>query len=284
MIHIESLLHTFSPYANRWGGPRYRTTELLKYFNKYLYALQIENLVRHNKEINTSLASEAFLSIDHKPYYMRSLKIDNMNSEAYEIEDELGFKAIFPKGTEILMYHPQPSATEEFSYTPIEKIKPGDERVINFERVPKLRNDTLHHHRKFSEGFLRIKCKSEKDLQIILCDAITSMMMVEKIDNLRIKRLDVFNKKNSQEIYLIEILNVKKLDAKIVSYKPTFFNFSHIMIKDKKHSVKSKDRYYKAIKKTLPKKILEKMRKSVFYLKSSNTDFNMELIHEENRD
>ena len=88
MIHLTSLLHTMSPYANRWGGPRYRTEELAKFLNKHLYNIQ-EDQLRRAELVNMCLAYDAFLSSRHVPIYPAAI-LNVGEWHAWRIKDELG--------------------------------------------------------------------------------------------------------------------------------------------------------------------------------------------------
>lgn len=278
---IWNLFHTLSLYANRWGGPRYRTTELSKFVFKHFYEHQIMRLI-YNKKINANLASEAFLSANHTPYYMNSIESKGIKN-IYIIEDELGYKAHFAEGTKILIH--DPLNLGYLKYEDIKNIKSGNERIINFELVETLKNDKLHHHRKNIENFYKIKCSSEKNVQETLCDSITSMILSRSIGHNVVEKIDKFEKNNIQQIYFITITNVEKAivtpNANINDYEIKFMPFSYVLMKDRSLSNKSNNRYHKTISEGRSKKYLEKLRSRVFAMKKDKIDFSMELTHEE---
>lgn len=273
-MHFRNLLHTMTVYANRWGGPRYRTEELAKFLHKHLYNSQEEQLKRLEK-VNLCLSIDALLSSKHTPVYVSSIQVDSSASQTWLILDELGYQAQFHEGTEILLYK-----DNSLMYEKIENIKPGDQRVINFELVDAFKNDKLHHHSKFSENFLSITCNSEAEIEMILCDALTSMMIVKRpqLLTLEIKKIDQFDKNNIQEIYIIDIVDVwkscseTKLDIEVMP-------FSYSLHKNKALSNKSENRYYKSRQSTIAKRYLEKMRSKVFNMKKDNVKVELELRH-----
>lgn len=272
MIHLTSLLHTMSPYANRWGGPRYRTEELAKFLNKHLYNWQ-EDQLRRAELVNMCLSYDAFLSSNHTPIYPAAI-LNTGELVAWRIKDELGFEAVFSKGTEILVHR-----DKEIKFVCIEEIKPGDMRVINFELVSEFKNDKINHHLAFTENFLSIKCDTYDEIQMILCDGLTAMTLLREIDSV-VYRIDQFNSENSQEIYLIDIIEVEQVEPH------HFFNmyinpFSYSLKKNRNLSSASGDRYYKHRRDTKGKRWLEKMRSKVFCMKKDNVAIKLELKHVE---
>ncbi len=270
MLHFLSLLHTISVYAARWGGPRYRTTEVAKYINKYCYNLQEEHLKR-GKKIDTRLASEAVLSSRHTPLYIKSLQYVGAK-DAYLIEDELGLTAVFAEGTEILI-----EKDSKLVFVKIEELQPGDRRVVNFEYVREFKNASLHSYNKHIKNFITIKSRSERETQIMLCDSITAMTLTKKIEQRKLKKLCQFdNKLHSQEIYLIDVVNVTKTSAQIPAIVLELFPYSHALIRDVDRSTKTDKRYYKAKHKERGKNYLNRMREKVFDIKKSKIDIVLE--------
>ena len=275
MIHLTSLLHTMSIYANRWGGPRYRTEELAKFLNKHLYNIQ-EYQLQMGEKVNTCLASDAFISSRHTPLYLSSIRKSDI-IDGYFIKDELGFEAIFAEGTEILIHR-----DNQIKFEKIENIEMGDLRVINFERVDEFNNDKLHHHLAHSENFISIKCASEDEVQMVLCDGLTAMTILKDEESV-VKRINQFDSENDQEIYLSEITKILQVDTQQFYYID-FFPFSYSLKKNRALSNKSKHRYWKYRQNTVGKRWLEKMRSKVFHIKKSPVEFKMELRHVENQD
>jgi len=274
MIHLTSFLHTLSVYSNRWGGPRYRTEELAKFLNKHLYNIQEEQLLAR-KKVNVSLSSDALLSSRHTPLYAYSIQQEEPQKTSYVITDELGFKAVFPRGTEILIFK-----DDEIKFEKIENIKFGDRRVINFELVEEFCNDKLHHHTAFSESFISIKCKNEFEVQMILCDSLSSMTLLKRDPGSRIvKRVSQFESGNIQEVYLVDIIEVKEIDRPITTYSIEFLEFSYSLKKNRDLSDKSKNRVYNYRKATKGKRWLAKMRSKVFAMKKNKMEFEMDLKH-----
>jgi len=275
-MQLISLLHTMTVYANRWGGPRYRTEELAKFLHKHLYNVQEEQL-RRGEKVNLCLSIDAFLSSRHTPVYASSIQLDHTNSQTWMILDELGYQAQFAEGTEILLYK-----NDCLLYEKIENIKPGDQRVINFELVDEFKNDKLHHHSKFAENFHSITCNNETEVEMTLCDALTSMMIVKRphLLDLKVIKLDQFDNKNVQEIYLIDVVDVwkstteRKLNIDVMP-------FSYSLHKNKSLSHKSENRYYKSRRSTQAKRYLEKMRSKVFSIKQDKVNIELELKHVE---
>jgi hypothetical protein len=272
VLHFLSLLHTISVYAARWGGPRYRTTEVAKYINKYCYNLQEEHLKR-GKKIDTRLASEAILSSRHTPLYIKSLHFVGYR-DAYVIVDELGLAAVFPEGTEILV-----EKNAELTFVSIDELQPGDKRVVNFEYVKEFKNASLHSYNKHIKNFITIKSRTERETQIMLCDSITAMTLTKEIEPLKLKKLYQFdNKLHDQELYLIDIVSVTKTKTQMPSINLELFPYSHALIKDVDRSKKTDKRYYKAKHKERGKKYLNKMREKVFDIKNSKIDIVLESI------
>lgn len=273
---LLSLLHTMTVYANRWGGPRYRTEEFAKFLHKHLYNTQEDQLKRLEK-VNLSLSIDALLSSRHTPVYVSSIQADSSTFQTWIILDELGYHAQFHEGTEILLYK-----NDSLIYEKIENIKPGDRRVINFELVEEFKNDKLHHHSKFSENFLSITCRSETETEMTLCDALTSMMIVKRphLTALDIVKVDQFDNKNLQEIYLIDIIDVWK-SAKESKFNIEVMPFSYSLHKNRALSDKSENRYYKSRQSTVGKRYLEKMRSKVFSIKKDKVKIALELKHVE---
>lgn len=278
MIHLTSLLHTISLYANRWGGPRYRTEELAKFLNKHLYNIQEEQLMR-GELVNLCLSYDAFLSSRHTPLYASCISTSK-KTRAWRIKDELGFEAIFAEGTEILTFvdHPEYGPLE---WLPVESCIPGTKRVINLELVPELKNDTLNHHNAFTDNFVSIKCEPEQ-VQQLLCDSLTAMMVLKERDCI-VRRVDKFDSNNTQEIYLVDITEVEEIEPQHF-FDIKFSDFSYSLKKNKQLSNKSKNRYYNYRHNTTTKRWLEKMRSKVFHIKKSNKDFALELKHDKNSD
>lgn len=273
MIHILSLLHTMSVYANRWGGPNYRTEELAKFLNKHLYNVQEEQL-RLGEKVNTCLSHDALLSSRHTPLYMSSIRMSEVLN-SWRIKDELGFEGIFAEGTEILIRR-----DEVIRFEKIENLKAGDKRVINFELVPIFNNDKLPHFLPFNENFLSIKCETSYETQMLMCDGLTAMMILKEKDN-AVTRLDQFDSKNTQEVYLVDIVDIKKIQPQQFFWAE-FNPFSYKLSKNRALSDKSNHRYYKQRRSTVKNRFLEKMRSKVFNIKKDNVEIKMELKHVSN--
>lgn len=271
MIHLTSLIHTMSLYANRWGGQRYRVEELAKFLNKHLYNYQEEKLMSKER-VNLALAGDAFLSSDHIPMYANSIKIIG-GKQAWKIKDELGFEAIFAEGTEILTYvdHPEFGPLE---WLPIESCSEGTYRVINLEKVESLKNDKAHHHLAFTDKFISIKCQPEEK-QKMLCDGLNALMILKENEK-GVEKISQFNSNCIQELYLVKITSVMKAGKKGF-FDIDFCNFSYSLSKNKALSDKSENRYYKERKRTTKKRWLEKMRSKAFHMKKDKTEFKMEL-------
>jgi hypothetical protein len=259
-----------SPYANRWGGPRYRTEELAKFLNKHLYNQQ-EDQLRRAEIVNMCLAHDAFVGSRHTPLYPAAI-LNLGEWTAWRIKDELGFEAVFAKGTEILVYR-----DEEIKFIKIEDIKPGDMRVINFERVDEFKNDKMHHHLALTENFLSIKCDTYDEIQMLLCDGITAMTILRETDSI-VYRVDQFNSENSQEVYFVEVTEVENVENQQFFYM--YINpFSYSLKKNRNLSNPSGDRVYKHRLDTTGQRWLEKMRSKVFAMKKDNIPVKMELKH-----
>lgn len=274
MIHLTSLLHTMTAYANRWGGARWRTEELAKFLNKHLYNIQEEQL-RNGQRVNLCLAHDAFLSSRHLPLYPSSI-LNIGEWAAYKIKDELGFEAVFSKGTEILIHK-----DEIIRFEKIENLKPGDRRVINFEVVPEFDNDKMNHYNAFTDNFISIKCEPE-EIQQLMCDSLNAMMILKEQSGSLI-RIDRFDSRNEQEIHLIDIVSVEEIEPHLFFYLE-FNKFSYSLRKNRELSNKSQKRYYNYRQRTVGKRWLEKMRSKVFAMKKDNTIFAMELKHANNKD
>jgi hypothetical protein len=272
-MHFLNLLHTMSIYANRWGGPRYRTEELAKFLHKHVYNVQEEQL-KTNKKINICLAIDAFLNSRHKPSYLKSVQMEPELHPTWTITDELGYTAVFHEGTEILLYK-----NDALVYEKIENIQIGDRRVINFELVEEFNNDKLHHHSKFSENFLTIKCKDFSEIEMAMCDALTSMTIVQRA-GLEMTKLDQFNRSNDQELYLVDIIGIVKCIPQ-TKLNIEIMPFSYSLHKNRELSDKSEKRYYKSRQSTVAKRYLEKMRSKVFSMKKDNVKVELELKHVE---
>lgn len=271
-MHLFNLLHTMTVYANRWGGPRYRTEEFAKFLHKHLYNIQ-EDQLKGRTKVNLSLSIDALLSSRHTPVYVKSVQMEPPQ-KTWTITDELGYTAVFHEGTEVLLYK-----DNCLVYEKVENIKIGDRRVINFELVDEFKNDKLHHHSKFSENFLTIKCKDFSEIEMAMCDALTSMTIVQRT-GLEMKKLDQFDNANIQELYLVDIIGIvecidqMKLNIEIMP-------FSYSLHKNKALSDKSEKRYYKSRQSTIAKRYLEKMRSKVFNMKKDNVKIELELKHVE---
>jgi len=272
-MHLFNLLHTMTVYANRWGGPRYRTEELAKFLHKGLYNAQEEQL-KQNKKINLSLSVDAILSSRHTPAYVKSVQMEPELHNTWTITDELGYTAVFHEGTEILLYK-----NDGLIYEKVENIQIGDRRVINFELVDEFKNDKLHHHSKFSENFLTIKCKDFSEVEMTMCDALTSMTVVQRA-GLEITKLDQFNSTNIQELYLVDIIGIVE-NLPHTKFNIEIMPFSYSLHKNKALSDKSENRYYKSRQSTIAKRYLEKMRSKVFNMKKDNVKVELELKHVE---
>jgi hypothetical protein len=249
-----------SVYANRWGGPRYRTEEFAKFLNKHLYNIQ-EDQLRNGELVNTCLAYDAFISSRHTPLYPASI-LNIGEWPAWRIKDELGFEGVFARGTEVLIHR-----DEAIKYEKIENLNVGDRRVINFELVSEFNNDKLQHHLAFTENFLSIDCEPG-ETQMLLCDGLTSMTILKETDS-GIQRTDQFDSKNEQELYLVDITEVDEIESQMFFYLE-FNPFSYSLRKNKSMSDKSKNRYYKHRSNTISKRWLEKMRSKVFAMKKDN--------------
>ena len=266
MVHPLSFLHTISVYAARWGGPRYRTTEVAKYIHKYFYNLQ-EDHFKQGKRVDTRLASEALLSSRHTPLYVKSMQSVGYR-DMYAITDELGLTALFTDDTEILV-----EKDEELSFVKISELQPGDKRVVNFEYVKEFKNASLHSFNKHVKNFLAIKCRNAYAAQIMLCDSITAMTLTQKIDDTKLQKVFQFNSKlHAQELYLIDIVEVHKTGLKLQGIAIEVFPFAHALLKDVDREVKTDKRYYKAKHKDRGNKYLDKMRSKVFEIKKSKID------------
>lgn len=271
-MHFLNLLHTMTVYANRWGGPRYRTEELAKFLHKHLYNVQEAQLKRGEK-VNICLAIDALLSSRHIPIYVKPLMITGSSLKMYRVIDELGYSADFHKDDEILIYR-----NDAITYEKVENIVGGDKRVLNFELVEEFSNDKLHHHSKFSENFLTIKCKDEAEAQMTLCDALTSMTIVKK-KGLNLTKIDQFDKNNIQEIYLVDIVEIWWLKEERPKIVMEIMPFSYSLHKNKALSNKSEKRYYNSRQSTIGKRYLEKMRSKVFSIKKDKVKIELELTH-----
>ncbi len=270
-MHFLNLLHTMTVYANRWGGPRYRTEEFAKFLHKHLYNAQEAQLMKGEK-VNLCLSIDALLSSRHIPVYVKPLMISGSSLKMYHVVDELGYSADFHSSDEILIYR-----DDAIMYEKVENLVPGDKRIINLELVDEFSNDKLHHHSKFSENFLTIKCKDEAEAQMTLCDALTSMTVVKK-KGLNLTKIDQFDKNNIQEIYLIDIVEISTTTDRpkvIIEIMP----FSYSLHKNKALSNKSEKRYYKSRQSTVGKRYLEKMRSKVFSIKKDRVKIELELMH-----
>lgn len=278
MIHITSLLHTMTLYANRWGGQRYRTSELAKFLNKHLYNVQ-EIALMMGKCVSLNLAHDAFLSSDHTPLYANSIQV-SPTKKAFKIKDELGFEAVFAEGTEILTYYVDPDYEEynEFKWIPIEKLMPRQLRVINLEKVDVLKNDKTNHHLKFTENFIAIKCEPE-ERQMLMCDGLSALMILKESPE-GVEKIAQFDSNNIQEIYAVEIKSVEEAKSRNF-FNIDFHEFSYSLSKNRELSDKSKNRYYEYRKATLTKRWLEKMRSKVFRMKKDKINFTMELTKNE---
>jgi hypothetical protein len=203
------------------------------------------------------------------------------NSRVWIVEDELGFEAMFSEGTKILI-----EKDGKIQFEKIENLKPGNKRIINFEKVDALKNDKLNHDNKrgsFTENFIRIENIDEYSGQIMLCDALTSMMLLKQ-KGTSLERIDKFNNENIQEVYFIDLVRVDCVDVLYQSYNLEFSPFSYVLKKNTKLSDDSKNRYYEYRKKTAGKRFLEKMRSKAFEIKKDKIAIEMELKREENTD
>ena len=272
-MHFLNLLHTMSVYANRWGGPRYRTEELAKFLHKHCYNVQ-EDQLKLNQKVNLCLAIDALISSRHTPLYVKSIQMEQELKPTWTITDELGYTAVFHEGTEILLYK-----NDTLVYEKIENIAIGDRRVINFELVEVFNNDKLHHHSKFAENFLTIKCKDFSEIEMAMCDALTSMIIAQRT-GLEMTKLDQFNSSNAQELYLVDVIGIvpcipqTRLNIEVMP-------FSYSLHKNRSLSDKSENRYYKSRRSTVAKRYLEKMRSKVFRMKKDNVKVELELKHVE---
>lgn len=271
-MHFLNLLHTMTVYANRWGGPRYRTEEFAKFLHKHLYNAQ-EAQLKKGEKVNICLSIDALLSSRHIPVYVRPLIFGTTSQKMYHVGDELGYSADFHQYDEILIYR-----DDAIMYEKVENLAYCDKRVINFELVEEFSNDKLHHHSKFSENFLTIKCKDEAEAQMTLCDALTSMTIVKKKE-LDITKIDQFDKNNIQEIYLVDITEVYRLRDERPKIEIEIMPFSYSLHKNKTLSDKSEKRYYKSRQSTIGKRYLEKMRSKVFSIKKDKIEIELELKH-----
>lgn len=272
-MHLLSLLHTMTVYANRWGGPRYRTEEFAKFLHKHLYNVQ-ENQLKRNEKVNLCLSIDALLSSRHTPIYVKSVQMEIEPQKSLIITDELGYQAEFHEGTEILLYK-----NDRLMYEKIENVRIGDRRVINLELVDEFNNDKLHHHSKFSENFLTIKCRDCSEIEMAMCDALTSMMIVRRT-GLEMTKLDQFSNANIQELYLVDIVEIAK-SIKLPKFNVEIMPFSYSLHKNRELSNKSEKRYYKSRQSTIAKRYLEKMRSKVFNMKKDNVKIELELKHVE---
>jgi hypothetical protein len=270
-MHLFNLLHTMTAYANRWGGPRYRTEEFAKFLHKHLYNAQ-EDQLKQNKKVNLSLSIDALLGSRHIPVYVKSVQMEPALHKTWTITDELGYTAVFHEGTEILLYK-----NDALVYEKIENIQIGERRVINFELVEEFNNDKLHHHSKFSENFLTIKCKDFSEVEMMMCDALTSMTVVQRA-GLEITKLDQFSNSNIQELYLVDVIGIVK-NIEHTRFDIETMPFSYSLRKNKELSDKSENRYYKSRQSTVAKRYLEKMRSKVFSMKKDNVKVELELKH-----
>lgn len=272
MIHLTSLLHTMSPYANRWGGPRYRTEELAKFLNKHLYNIQ-EDQLRRAELVNMCLAYDAFLSSRHTPLYPSAI-LNVGEWKAWRIKDELGLEAIFSEGTEILIHR-----DEEIKFVKIEEIQSGDQKIINFEVVDEFKNDKMDHHLAFTDNFVSIKCDTYDEIQMLLCDGLTAMTVLKETDSV-VSRVDKFNSENCQEVYLIDIEEVEQIESH--QFFEVYVNpFSYSLKKNRALSNPSGNRVYRQRRDTKGNRWLEKMRSKVFCMKKDNIAIKMELKHVE---
>jgi hypothetical protein len=272
MIRFNNLIHSLSTYSARYGGPRYRCIELAKYINKSLSGLQEEQLKKSEK-INTILSSEAFLSSNHKPIYLKSLQhIGGEN--VYLIQDELGFMACFTEETEILLYK-----DGKFVYNRIDNIQVGDLRVLNLEVVPELRNNCVPKFSSFGSNFLKINTTESKKL---MCDGINSLLVLKTEDYKSIESVDKLDDKNNiQEIYLLEITTVCSVGFQNGCFELEFLPFSYVLTKDANNSNSSENRYYNELNKTRPKRYLNNLRSKSFKItKEDKSKIEMELINE----
>ena len=279
MIHIESLLQTVSIYANRWGGPRFRSMELFKLLNKVLYNNQIE-AIKTGTPVNMDLSSVALLSCSHSPLYPSRI-VYTGKKMMYSIEDELGFMGMFAEGTQVYCYE-----HGQYCWKKIEEIKPGTMRIINLESRENISNTSIHHHKKSSSDIYTMDCGSKLQAQKILGEALCTLMLfkVNKENKKEIVRVREFDKKNnSQELVFVEITKVEKF-KELPSLEFVMNGFSHVLFKDKKNSDSSVD-YKKLMNKQRPKKYLNMLREKVFTLKKDVVPFEMELLKiENNRD
>jgi hypothetical protein len=260
-------------YANRWGGPRYRTEEFAKFLHKHLYNAQEEQL-RKCEKVNLCLSIDALLSSRHTPVYVKYVSLNPEIVRMWAITDELGYLAEFPEGTEILLYKDR-----GLMYEKIENVVVGDSRAINFELVDEFKNDKLHHHSKFSENFHSIKVKDDIEAQMLMCDALTSMTIIKK-KGLEVIKIDQFDKKNDQEIYLVNIVAIGQ-STKQMNIDIAIMPFSYSLHKNRSMSNKSEHRYYKSRQGTIAKRYLEKMRSKVFNIKKDKVKIELELKHKE---
>jgi hypothetical protein len=240
--------------------------------NKHLYNIQ-EHQLQTGEKVNTCLSHDAFLSSRHTPIYLSSIRASD-ELEAWRIKDELGFDAVFAKGTEILIHR-----DDEIKFEKIENLKAGDRRVINFELVPHLKNDKVHHYLKFSENFLSVKCESSYEAQMLLCDGISAMTLLKDVDG-TVNRIDQFDSSNIQEVYLVDIVEVKKAGKQGFFYVE-FNPFSYALSKNRALSNKSNNRYYRQRHVGQPQRFLEKMRSKVFHIKKDNVEVKMNLHKED---
>jgi hypothetical protein len=276
MVHIESLLQTVSIYANRWGGPRFRSMELFKLLNKVLHNNQIE-AIKTGAPVNMGLSSVALLSCSHSPLYPSKI-VYTGDKMMYSIEDELGFKGMFAEGTQVYCYE-----HGQYCWKRIEEIRPGTMRIINLESRENINNTGIHHHHKSSSDMYTMDCGSEQQAQKILGEEISTLMIfrINKDNKKEVIRVREFDKKNnSQELIFVEITKVEKF-KELPSLEFVMNSFSHVLFKDKKNSDSSGD-YRKLMNKQRPKKYLNMLREKVFVLKKDVVPFEMELSKIEN--
>lgn len=259
MILLENNLHILATYLNRWGGPRYKIIKLQNFIDRYLLDDQKTKLFK-KQNINTILISEAVLTSSHKPLYLKTIKASEKKQTVYRIKDELGFTIELPEETELLMWNNSPE------YVKAKHIKTGMERVINFEILPEFHSD-------FNSHFLSVL---SSDVQSILCNGINSNVLLRKLNNnTAIKKDELNRRKNSQEIYLVKIEEVAKLDTRDC-FELEFLPFSYVFKKDKNSN---KTKYYNKINKLRAKKYIDKMRNKVFNIKKDKYKIEMEIVN-----
>ena len=243
-------------YPNRDGGPRYKVLKLYKFISKHFYDKQ--NIQLNKKEkVNTTLFPEAFLTSEHKPIYLKSFQRDK-EKRTYFIKDELGFIAVFPERTEILI-----ERNNELVFEKIEDIKVGDFRVLNFEDVPDLHSDVKNN-------FLSIV---SKDFREVMCEGINHNVLCERKGFLT-KKTDELNRKDDiQTIYFLEVKEITFVGL-YDCYNLDFLPFSHFLKKDR---TSNKTNYSNKINKLRSKKYLNKMRDKFFNIKKDKFKIEMEL-------